>query len=138
MQSSNHDIKFLLLEKLDYIEEVSRKKAKVYGYQDNDILSSSGILTLVDNGVVTISKIAKKLGISRQAVHKSVKTLYEKGFLTLEEGEDRRERMICMTVQGEGLLHCRKEVMAKVESEIKSHLGEADFEKLKAFLERAW
>lgn len=138
MQNINYDIKFLLLEKLAYIEEISREKAKSYGYEDSDILSSSGILTFVDNGVMTISSIAKKLGISRQAVHKSVKALSEKGFLTLEEGEDKRERIICMTTQGEGLLHCRKEVMAKVESEIVNQIGEEDFKKLKQLLSKSW
>jgi hypothetical protein len=59
------DVKFLLLEKLAYIEEVSRDIAKSYGYEDSDILSSSGILTYVYNGVTTVSKIAKNLGISR-------------------------------------------------------------------------
>ena len=133
-----YDIKFLLLEKLSYIEEVSRNYAKTYGYEDNDILSSSGILTYVDNGVVTVSAIAKKLAISRQAVHKSVQTLAQKGYLTLREGEDKRERMICMTSEGEGLLKCRQEVMAKVENTIKERIGKKELKDLKELLLLEW
>lgn len=133
-----YDIKFLLLEKLSFIEETSRAYAKSYGYEDNDILSSSAILTYVDHGVVTISAIAKKLGVSRQAVHKSVQTLAKKGYLTLKEGEDKREKMIEMTMEGEGLLQCRQEVMAKVEKAIEQTIGEGELKELKSILSLEW
>jgi DNA-binding MarR family transcriptional regulator len=134
----HYDIKFLLLEKLSFIEDASRSYAKTYGYEDNDILSSSGILTYVDHGVVTVSAIAKKLGISRQAVHKSVQVLAKKGYLTLCEGEDKRERMICMTIEGEGLLKCRQEVMAKVEGVISQTIGKKELKDLKSLLSLEW
>lgn len=132
------DIKFLLLEKLSFIEETSRSYAKRYGYEDNDILSSSAILTYVDHGIVTISAIAKKLGISRQAVHKSVQALAKKGYLTLREGEDKRERMIEMTKDGQGLLKCRQEVMAKVEEMIEKSIGKEELNSLKELLSSGW
>ena len=132
------DVKFLLLEKLAYIEEVSRDIAKSYGYEDSDILSSSGILTYVYNGVTTISKIAKNLGISRQAVHKSVKALSNKGFLTLTKGEDKRERMICMTNEGKGLLRCRQDVIKKVEEDLLNSIGKENFLNLKKLLSISW
>ena len=124
--------------KLAYIEEVSRDIAKSYGYEDGDILSSSGILTYVYNGVTTVSKIAKNLGISRQAVHKSVKALSNKGFLTLTEGEDKRERMICMTNEGKGLLRCRQDVMKKVEEDLLNSIGKENFLNLKKLLSISW
>lgn len=134
----HHDIKFLLLEKLSFIEETSRAYAKTYGYEDNDILSSSAILTYVDHGIITVSAIAKKLGISRQAVHKSVQALAKKGYLTLREGEDKRERMIEMTKDGEGLLKCRQEVMAKVEAMIEQKIGNSELNSLKRLLSLHW
>lgn len=138
MWQGHQDIKFLLLDKLAWVEEVSRQEAKAYGYEDNDILSSSGILTFVDHGVVTISSIAKKLGISRQAVHKNVQALAKKGFLCLCEGQDKREKMICMTPQGEALLACRKNVMVKVEKAIAQTLGEEALAQLKTLLGKHW
>jgi DNA-binding MarR family transcriptional regulator len=138
MELGHHDIKFLLLDKLAWVEEFSRQEAKAYGYEDHDILSSSGILTFVDHGVVTISSIAKKLGISRQAVHKSVQILAKKGFLFLCEGQDKREKVICMTPQGEALLACRKGVMEKVEKAIAQTLGGEAFAQLKKLLGTAW
>jgi DNA-binding MarR family transcriptional regulator len=132
------DIKFLLLEKLSFIEDLSRSFAKSYGYEDNDILSSSAILTYVDHGVTTISAIAKKLGISRQAVHKSVQALAKKGYLFLQEGEDKRERVICMTDDGQGLLKCRQEVMAKVEGIIEENIGKNELKELKKLLSLKW
>ncbi|MBN2963935.1 winged helix-turn-helix transcriptional regulator [Sulfurospirillum sp. T05] len=138
MWSGQQDIKFLLLDKLAWVEEFSRQEAKAYGYEDHDILSSSGILTFVDHGVVTISSIAKKLGISRQAVHKNVQALAKKGFLCLCEGQDKREKMICMTPHGEALLACRKNVMVKVEKAIAQTLGEEALAQLKTLLGKHW
>ena len=104
MECQELDIKFLLLNKLSIVEELSLEEANAYGYDDMDIISSSKILTFVDNGIVTISSIANKIGISRQAVHKIVKNLNEKGFLHLSHQESKRDKQIVMTAKGEELL----------------------------------
>ena len=132
------DIKFLLLNKLSIIEELSLEEAKKYGYDEIDIISSSKILTFVDNGVTTISSIANKIGISRQAVHKIVKNLLEKEFLTLSHQESKRDKMIVMTKKGEELLVCRKKVMSKVEAKIAEHISQESFCQLKKILNQEW
>lgn len=132
------DIKFLLLNKLSIIEDLSLEQAKQYGYEDKDIISSSKILAFVDNGVVTISSIAKKIGISRQAVHKVVKNLADKGFLILAHEMNKRDKQIQMTQKGQELLVCRQEVMQKVEDRIAQNIGEEEFCKLKKLLQMSW
>lgn len=132
------DIKFLLLNKLSVIEELSLQEAKVYGYDDSDIISSSKILTFVDNGVVTISSIAKKIGISRQAVHKVVKNLALKDFLVLEHQNNKRDKQIQMTQKGQELLQCRHAVMTKVEAQIAQKIGEKNLCELKKLLNSDW
>jgi len=132
------DIKFLLLNKLSAVEELSLQEAKAYGYDDTDIISSSKILTFVDNGVVTISSIAKKIGISRQAVHKVVQNLAAKDFLVLEHQNNKRDKQICMTSKGKELLKCRQEVMGKVEEEIAQKIGKEDLCELKKLLMCEW
>lgn len=138
MQCQEMDIKFLLLNKLSIVEELSLKEAKAYGYEDTDIISSSKILAFVDNNIVTVSSIAAKIGISRQAVHKIVKNLAQKGFLTLEHQNSKRDKSIIMTQKGQELLKCRQEVMAKVEQNISQKIGEENFCKLKKVLTLAW
>lgn len=138
MECQDLDIKFLLLNKLSLVEELSLEEAKTYGYDDMDIISSSKILTFVDNGVVTISSIAQKIGISRQAVHKIVKNLNEKGFLNLSHQESKRDKQIVMTAKGEELLKCRQDVMSKVEKKIAAKLGYENFCRLKKLLVQQW
>ena len=132
------DLKFLLLNKLSVVEELSLNEAKAYGYDDIDIISSSKILTFVDNGVVTISSIAKKIGISRQAVHKVVQNLAMKGFLQLEHQNSKRDKQILMTKKGEELLKCRQEVMSKVESQIAHKIGKENLCEIKKLLNSSW
>ncbi|MGM0624222.1 MAG: MarR family winged helix-turn-helix transcriptional regulator [Campylobacterota bacterium] len=138
MKCNDMDIKFLLLNKLSIIEDLSLEQAKQYGYEDKDIISSSKILAFVDNGVVTISSIAKKIGISRQAVHKVVKNLADKGFLILAHEMNKRDKQIQMTQKGQELLVCRQEVMQKVEDRIAQNIGEEEFCKLKKLLQMSW
>ena len=138
VKCSEMDIKFLLLNKLSIIEDLSLEQAKQYGYEDKDIISSSKILAFVDNGVVTISSIAKKIGISRQAVHKVVKSLADKGFLILTHEMNKRDKQIQMTQKGQELLVCRQEVMQKVEDRIAQNIGEEEFCRLKKLLQMSW
>ncbi|MGM0533766.1 MAG: MarR family winged helix-turn-helix transcriptional regulator [Campylobacterota bacterium] len=139
MQLQGRDLKFLLLQKLHIIEELSQQEAKNYGYEDNDILSSSRILALIDNGIITVSAIAKKLGVSRQAIHKSVRKLCDKGFIKFcDQSENRKNKNIIMTKSGHELLACRKDVMATVEKKIESKLGKREYKKLKTLLESDW
>jgi len=46
--------------------------------------------------------------------------------------------MICMTSEGEGLLKCRQEVMAKVENTIKERIGKKELKDLKELLLLEW
>lgn len=138
MQCQDMDIKYMLISKLNLIEELSLKEAKEYGYDGIDIVSSSKVLTFVHNGIVTISSIANQMGVSRQAVHKIVKNLHEKGFLILEHHDNKRDKIIIMTKKGEELLDCRNKVMSKVEKQIADHIGYENFCQLKKLLKSNW
>ncbi|RYA23363.1 hypothetical protein CRU96_08335 [Malaciobacter halophilus] len=139
MENNNLDIKFLLLEKLNLIEELSFIEAKRHEFETNDIVTATRIITLIQNGIVTPSLLGKKLNISRQAIHKSINNLCEKRYLCLDdETSNKKNKQINITKKGNELLACRKEVMSKVEKTIKRNIGESEFTKLKELLGKKW
>ena len=139
MEEQYLDLKFLLLEKLNIIEELSFNEAKDEEYEINDIVTSSRILTLIQNGTYTSSQLAKKLNISRQAIHKSITNLSQKGYLTLLNDEkNKKNKNIHVTKKGEELLICRNNVMKKVEKRVENCIGKDKFLKLKDLLKEDW
>ncbi len=139
MKNSDYDIKFLLLDKLNLIEELSFIEAQNQNFESNDIVTATRIVTMIQNGTFTSSELAKKLNISRQAIHKSITNLCEKGFLTLHNDEtNKKNKNIHITDKGRQLLECRKGVMAGVENKVEEKLGKEDYAKLKELLKKDW
>jgi DNA-binding MarR family transcriptional regulator len=139
MRNKEFDIKFLLLDKLNFIEEVSLKEAHCYEFDENDIITATRILTFIQNGSYTSSSLVKKLNISRQAIHKSIANLCEKGFLELQKDEkNKKNKIIHITDAGYEILECRIKVMEKVEKKIAEKLGEENYKQLKKLLSTEW
>ena len=139
MKHDKFDIKFLLLDKLNVVEELSLREAGCYGFEINDIITATRILTLIQNGSFTSSSLAKKLNISRQAIHKSITNLCDKGFLELQTDEtNKKNKIIHITNSGYELLECRTAVMEKVENKILEKIGKDNYKKLKEILTIDW
>jgi len=139
MEDKEFDIKFLLLDKINYIEELCLEQARCYDFDVNDIITATRILTFIQNGSHTSSSLAKKLNISRQAIHKSITNLCEKGFLQLQKDEDnKKNKIIHITAEGDTLLECRKKVMEKVEKKVEEKLGSENYKQLKKLLTTSW
>jgi DNA-binding MarR family transcriptional regulator len=139
MNDSDYDIKFLLLDKLNIIEELSFIEAQNQDFESNDIVTATRIVTLIQNGTFTSSGLAKKLNISRQAIHKSITNLCEKGYLTLHNDEtNKKNKNIHITDKGDQLLKCRRGIMANVEKKVEKKLGSEDYAKLKELLKKDW
>lgn len=139
MNAMEYDIKYLLLDKLNIVEELSLKEASCYEFEQNDIITATRILTLIQHGTFTSSSLAKKLNISRQAIHKSITNLCDKGFLELQIDElNKKNKIIHITSSGYDLLACRKKVMQKVEEQIESKIGKENYLQLKNILQMEW
>ena len=139
MTNNEFDIKFLLLNKLNLIEELSLEEAQCYEFSENDIITATRILTFIQNGSYTSSSLAKKLNISRQAIHKNITNLCEKGFLQLQQDEEnKKNKIIHITDEGAELLECRKKVMKKVEKRVAEKLGSENYKQLKKLLTISW
>lgn len=96
-------------------------------------------LANLDCGSTHASLVARRMGVSRQAVYRSTRELQAQGALTLADDPIRRnQKVIQMTQLGAVIALDARACMAEVEATIKQRIGEQDFEKLYSILKRDW
>ena len=71
----------------------------------------------------TISDIARRLGVSRQAVHKTVHQLIDVGFLKLKKSKNNRDQIVCFTKKGQNARLKGAKILMKIENEFKKKVG---------------
>lgn len=73
----------------------------------------------------TSSKLAKKVGYSRQAMQKNIKKLEEYGYITLTT-ENQKEKYIYLTPKSKNLMLIANEYILKIENELAKTIGEKE------------
>lgn len=82
---------------------------------------------------MSVSSLANLLGISRQAMHKSVNILVKLGYIALEvRPSNRKEKIVILTDRGEKLVAFSLKIIAKTEQKMSDFLGR---EAYKSFIE---
>ncbi len=76
---------------------------------------------------ITSSQLSKKVGYSRQAIHKNIKKLIEYEYITLNL-ENEKEKNIQLTPKGNSLVKCANEYIETVEKEIASLIGNKELD----------
>ncbi len=90
-------------------------------------------------GVTHASEVARRMGISRQAVYKVTQELQRMGALELKEDpDDRRQKTICMTSRGERMALDARAAMAEVEAHLRIVVGAKRFESMAQILRFDW
>ncbi|WP_309086855.1 MarR family transcriptional regulator [Domibacillus sp.] len=102
-------------------------------------LAESHLLSLLEQQPETIAGAARKMNISRQAVHRCAKGLIEKKYIddkTIQKNE--RDKVLVLTDKGSAF--CREiiEVKQQVEEEIAEKIGHENVIWLKKLLEENW
>ncbi|ARG97083.1 MarR family winged helix-turn-helix transcriptional regulator [Legionella micdadei] len=132
------NLKGLLQEKLWKLEERLANEREKSSYQ-HLTGAQSRILATLRGENLTISEVGRRLGISRQAVHKIVSQLVNEGILSLEPmPENNRDKIIVFTEKGVVLKETAKKALKKLDDEVKEKLGDKDFELLKEILSKPW
>lgn len=70
-----------------------------------------------------LSKLARILGMDRTSLTRNLKILQDKGLVLAEESDDKRERRIAVTPEGEGLLKDVFPVWRAVQNDVEEILG---------------
>ncbi len=76
---------------------------------------------------ISISALSKKLGYTRQAMHKNIKKLEEAGYITLaSEQNNQKEKIIRFTELGKTLMDDSEKIIRRIEDEMVGIIGKED------------
>ncbi|NRA28521.1 MAG: winged helix-turn-helix transcriptional regulator [Opitutales bacterium] len=85
------------------------------------------------------SEVARRIGVTRQAVYKMLKNLEKKEIVSLElDTERRNSKTIVITPKGEELIRAAVGILKEIEGELQARLPPGSVEQLRAVLEQDW
>lgn len=83
-----------------------------------------GFISVMDCADNIASEIARRLNISRQAVHKTLRELEDLGYVeTAPNPKQRNSRVIRFTAKGETLIAAARQMFAELDTHIDTHLS---------------
>jgi DNA-binding MarR family transcriptional regulator len=86
-------------------------------------------------GAVTISTLAEKLGVTQQAVSKSVADLGNRGYVARRpDPADARARHVVLTERGEAVIAAARKHRAALDAELRQALGDEHVEQTRVLL----
>lgn len=98
--------------------------------------SQLAFLGALDCGPNHASNLARGLGISRQAVYKTVRELERAGWLTTEPDEKiGNQRVITFTIEGERMMAAARQHFSNLDKALLNEFGEASLKQMGQFLD---
>ena len=101
--------------------------------------AQTALLSNLDCGSTYASAVAQRMGISRQAVYRTVREMAALGLLELQtDPVKRNQKLIVMTDKANALAIDARAVLAEIETELAARIGPADTAALRRALEAGW
>lgn len=120
---------FLSLETSKVFNELILKELEKCGF----LGLSSSLITIFpyikEYENISISSLAKKLGYSRQAMHKNLKKLEELGYLTFLQEVNKKEKRVLLTPKSEDLINKANKFIQKTQDELSLLVGKEELDK---------
>lgn len=132
------NLKQLLLARSDWFarEIMSGVKRSEYAYLTP---AQSRLLATMAGKPTSMSELARRLAISRQAVHKTVAELARRGILDiLEDPERGNAKLVVYTERGRQLNRAGAQIIDRVEERIAARIGRDRLDELKTLLAERW
>lgn len=128
----------LLLKSRDWLESGLSAGLKASGWQGVPV-SQALLLSLVGGGERRPSEIARRLGVSRQAVHQTLAEMEAAKWLALEPDPfDKRAKCVALTESGTQLLAAVASVFTQIEGTLERRLGSSMWHGMLGALEADW
>ncbi|MEB3311677.1 MAG: MarR family winged helix-turn-helix transcriptional regulator [Snowella sp.] len=83
---------------------------------------------------VSITRLAQELFTDQTTITRNIKVLEKRGLVATHPGEDRRIKLISLTMEGQILLDQAFPLWEQVQSELKQHLGDQKWQTLLSLL----
>ena len=127
-----------LFQRFCWLDEGLQARLHERGWPDVN-RPQSMVMTNIVSGIVRPSDIARNLGISRQAIHRTLSQMIDLGIVTLEpDPDDRRHMVVSLTETGKRMRQDAQEAMGALSEQIAGALGQDRFENMLAALEADW
>ncbi|MCD8888087.1 winged helix DNA-binding protein [Staphylococcus arlettae] len=136
------------LHELDFIDLLSERHAQLRQLtetaanvdQQSKISSSEWyIISIIGAETYTLSELTELVKLTRQAIHKTVKQLEQKELVVLKAVTgNKKEKCVNLTTLGRDLWQRNQAYQQELEQHIKTKIGVAQFEQLKALLQTDW
>ena len=95
-------------------------------------------LPFIDLNGTSLTELSKKMGVSKQAVSKTVRELEAAGLIKqIIDQNDQRKRVVTFTDQGIDYMRKLHKSIKKAELELSNHLGADEFQRLKMTLKKS-
>lgn len=128
----------LLLMRSEWFEERVYRGAKEKGYG----FVTPAMVRLfahMSRRSVSIPELARRLSISRQAVHVTVHEAMRHGVVEFEECDfDKRMKLVKFSAAGMRMLEAAASTMEQIQEELEGRIGKKDVESLRRILEKTW
>lgn len=136
------------LHELDFIDLLSERHAQLRQLtetaanvdQESKISSSEWyIISIIGAETYTLSELTALVKLTRQAIHKTIKQLEQKELVVLKAVTgNKKEKCVNLTTLGRDLWQRNQAYQQELEQHIKTTIGVAQFEQLKALLQTDW
>ena len=101
--------------------------------------AQSRLLATMAGKPTSMAELARRLAISRQAVHKTVAGLARRGILEIRDDPERRNaKLIVYTERGRQVNRAGAQIIDRIEDRIAARIGRARLDELKALLDADW
>lgn len=138
MAISTPYLRQLLALKYDWIETTLHEYAKQNGYS-HLTPALTRLFGHIRKKPVSISDLARKMMISRQAVHKLLIEAKDMGYIELiDDAQDKRIKLVKFTSAGLEMAKTAIGDLEKIETKLIDVLGPEDFQHLKRILSKDW
>ena len=132
------NLRQLLLKRSTWFEDRMVEAADRYGY-GFVTPAMNRLFAHMPRNPISISALARRLAVSRQAVHQTVAEACRRGILELvEHDSDGRLRNVRFTERGLAMKRSAAQAAREVEAELERRLGAEDLAALRRILEHPW
>ena len=132
------NLKQLLLARNDWFAQEIMKSVKASDYAFISP-AQSRLLAHMGGKPTSMAELARRLAISRQAVHKTVNELVRRGILDVRDDPERgNSKQVLYTARGKDLNRGGARIIDEIEQRLARKLGAQQVSQLKALLSAEW
>ena len=136
--ASSRSLRQLLLQRSTWFEERVLQAAPRFGYRFVTP-AMHRLFAHMSSKPVSISKLARELAVSRQAVHQTVDAARRRGIVELvEDPLDARARNVRFTDKGMKMVRSASRVVRSIEVDLEERVGRRDLAALRRILAKPW